>query len=234
MMQDILSGDDANKVFDLRVNGFPVTPDSNTTKFTVFDVTGAPVAGLTNVSATLIGGGTQALVNIPGVNNVLGGSSPITRFVRLQFAKDGVVYRETDNYRILPFIPLTVTPEYIRDTIMGGTGPTTYDIYAAYLEAKGRVPTLDAELTGDNAVLANRLVALFAARPSTQRIMLTMKQREKSHDEEVEFYRGIDFTKLLTALDNEIFTIITQLNGAIIEPLPAMILTTRTDPVTGE
>lgn len=233
-MYDVLSGDEISFLIPCEVDGLEVEPTAAPT-FTVYTVTGTPIPALTDVEADLVDA-TQALVIIPGTENTLSGS-PETRFVRLTFEYNGRVFKVSRNYRILPFIPLTVTPEYISLNLLGGVGttdPAAYDIYSAYLTAKRSVPTLDDHLAGEYSSEANHLVALYAARPHMSRISLSMTQREKSHDEEIERFRGIKFDELARSFDAEITALIALLNGdSDYTPFPAMVLTTPTDPVTG-
>ncbi len=232
---DVLSGDEASLVFVCEVDGEPVAPDPTPT-FTVYSITGVAIPALTDVAAQVINT-NEALCIIPGAENTLSDGQPVSRFVRLTFEKDGRVLRKQNVYRIMPFLPITVTPEWINAQLLSGVGPSdenAYDIYAAYLTAKRAVPTLDDHLVGEYATEANRLIALYAARPLMSRISLSLNQREKSHDEEVERFRGIKFDELMTSLASEIMSLISVLNGTTTaEAYPAAVLTNPTDPVTG-
>lgn len=237
-MLDILSGDEASFVFPCEVNGEAVQPTTGTAKFTVYTVLGVAIPALTNIAAAMLPGGTEALVVIEGSNNILVDSEPLTRFVRFQFESGGRVLRQQESYRILPFLPITVTPEYIRMVLLGGVGPSdksAYDIYGAYLEAKRAIPTLDDHLVGEYASEANQAIGIYAARPHAKRLMISLNQREKSHDEEVERFRGIDFAAISAGLDAELVSLLMLLNGTgSLTPYPAVELTTPTDVVTGQ
>lgn len=229
-MADILSGDEFSVVFDCGE-----APDDTPT-FTVYEVNGTPIPSLTDVNAEVINV-TEALCVIPDSENELTGTAPVSRFVRLTYEIGGRVFKKMANYRILPFLPITVTWEYINSSLLGNVGPTdpaAYDIYSAYLTAKRAVPSIDDHLVGEYAAEANRLIALYAARGPMGRIGLSLNQREKSHDEEIERFRGLKFEDLLAGLTEEIASLILFLNGGTTaEPLPAIMLTTPTDPVTG-
>lgn len=135
-MLDFLSGQDANVPVRYGDEKQPYVNVSSVT-YTVRDHTGLAIPALTNVALNPGPTDFQSIITIPAMYNTIGvGKYFERRTITVTFTYNTRVYTKTVQYRVVPFVPMLVTPESVRDFIginRNELEDDDIDIFAAYV-----------------------------------------------------------------------------------------------------
>jgi hypothetical protein len=238
---DILIGSSVTLQLRFERNGEPVIPTNGTVFYTVRGHDGSPISGLVDVPVTTGPTDTIASITIDAMHN--GATRRIEkRFVTYRYVVQGWPLERTINYRLIPFLNITVTKDQVRSAL-GGIGQVELrddeiDIVRAYLQIETSVTAdlLSAVLDlGDDAEMqANEAILWQAALNVIPAVKLRVMQKET--DGPISFQRG-DITKLLEQLEadlrSKLLASINLVSGRTISSYPLIIFALPTDVITG-
>lgn len=132
-----ISGTDLQLLFKTKINGDLVVPDAGSLRLTLRDLTGTIRSGYDQklLPDTQL---NSVKVTIPASESFLvAGSNYETRFARLDFTSQGKANSVTITYRLIRFVPYTVTPDSVRETLgvsVGELDDSAIDLYKTYLK----------------------------------------------------------------------------------------------------
>lgn len=224
-------------VFPLRflVEGDFVIPSA--AWVTVRDTVGQVLTGFDNLAVGI--GSTSSTVEIPSVHNVLPpGALFATRYVSLTFNHEGQQYRDTQHYRIIPFLPLTVGPEDVRREL--GLDPSELpdreiDLYEAYFRLSAdRNMLLALRDTGDRALMANRAIAIKAALDILESLTFRAAVQMKAEEHTMQRMREFDIPSIRIRLGQRLGACLDVVDGIRSPATRNFRLVTPRDALTGE
>jgi len=219
----------------------PLVPDAGTTTYTVYDHSGNAISGATDVAVTTDDTTTSVPVTIDAADNsIASGKIFEKRTIVLTIEKNGQVHTFRKNYRLVPLLKHSETPDSVR-SFLGVANhelpDEDIDLFQAYITVKELFdnPTIDAVLeSGDHKEMAaNEAIRMQAVLD----VIPSLKQRiaQNESDGTFEFARPKleNFNQLeKTARDR--YSRAIQLATESTPTNTTMVLTTReTDPITG-
>lgn len=220
-----ISGTDLQLLFKTKINGEFVVPDSGSLKLTLRDTTATIRPGFDQklLPDTAI---NVVKVTIPASENTLvPGSNYETRFARLEFTSQGKASMVEIIYRIIRFIPYTVTPDSVRETLgvsIGELDDSAVDLYKTYLKLSSNSAFAAAIVSNDlKTIYANdvlRLTEALELAPSLRARILKGEEKDNS---------------LYTRFNFDFNELIAQLRSALLEAQQAWLNASGDVPVIG-
>lgn len=157
------------------------------------------------------------------------------RFVTVKFTISGTPHRIDLSYRLVSFLPLTVTPADVR-TYLGldqeELPDEMVDVLGAYLTCKARVPQLETFLVED-PLPAHDLVRAMAALQVADTLPVRVMQSQRSDSNQMTRFR-VDFGVLRKRAEDDIDRLVAHLTEAEQFAFEFVRLGTVIDAVTGE
>ncbi len=180
------------------------------------------------------------LLTIPGAMNALvNGGQFEARFLTVEYTVNGVPGKIEIRYRVTPFLPITATPDQVRDLIGVSTTElpdSSIDLYKAYFWLLAINPlTVPAALISpklanlhlNTAIVLRAALDTFSSLP--QRIMFLEKANDASYQR-----MDLDFDRLkstiTTQLDGEMEMMVNSLNDVIYTP-PTIVVIGLVSPI---
>lgn len=202
-----ISGTDLQLLFKIKLAGEFAVPDAGSLRLTLRDT-----------SATIRPGYDQKLlpdtaintlkVTIPASENTLvPGSAYETRFARLDFTSQGKAGAVETIYRIIPFIPYTVTPQSVRETLgvsIGELDDDAVDLYKTYLKLSVNSAFASSIVSNDlKTIYANDILRIQEALQLAPSLRVRiLKGEEKDNSLYTRF--NFDFNELIAELRNSL------------------------------
>ena len=231
------AGEDVNFPIEFIVSGEFVIPDSGVA--TVRDMGGTPITGLIDIPLAV--DSTSTTLTIPGVENTVGvGSTFEVRYVTVRFAVGNKTYYRNFSYRVVPFIPLTTTPEDVRREL--GLDSTELpdkdiDVLAAYIQLRVEYgQTIEDALTeGTEKTLAvNKAVGVQAALELINSLVFRAAVKIKAEDSAIERMSDFDVNEIRIRLGQRLSKLLGIIQGEAEEGTSIFVLSSPTDAITGE
>lgn len=114
-MQDFIAGDVVKLLVSLVVGGQPSIPDQGSVKYTLRDHSGAAIEGMVEIPVETGPAAFQFTIEIPAEHNTLApGKRFERRLVHLTYTQSGVARGQRLQYRLIPFLNYSVTPNEVR------------------------------------------------------------------------------------------------------------------------
>lgn len=208
----------------------------STASATIRDVQGAVVLQPTALDVST----TSAILQIPAdVTSIPPGTQHRTLFVNIRFVANGQLHERRHHLYLVPFIPLTVTEETVRQVLglpVTDLSDREIRIYPAYFRLLADAPAIEAALaSGMNAALrANRAIAIEAALELVPSLALRVAQKMKSEDQEFSRFNNIDWNALTMSLEGELADLLDHINNvAEVPTVSHFSWANPTDPITG-
>jgi hypothetical protein len=222
--------------------GEPFVPDPNTVKYTVYDHSGAPIAGLIDVPVATTSLTYQISFTIPAVNNSIGvGKNFERRTVVVMYQRGGADTRDVQSYRIIVMGLYSVEPKDVRSFIgiqEKELNDDEIDIYAAYMYVKqefGDTIAIDTALTsGTTQELAvNELIKLRAVIDLIPSLRQRIAQEESNGVTSYKRLNIKDFNEFEAAVLGRYSAVMTEVLDLTGVDVTLVLTTTDADPITG-
>lgn len=206
-MQEFLSDTVVTVTFRYGNSQQPDIPDVGSVSYTVYGHSGLPITGLIDVPVTTNNTTFESQITIPASFNSIDLLKQFERrTIRINYEKNNVPYSVVVQYRLLPVVLYTATPEAVRSFI--GINPNELpdrdvDMYAAYLMtvADAGQLELDEALTSGtiNELYANEAITMQAVLALIPSLQARVAQSEKNGPMGFDRPKIVDFAALQAA-----------------------------------
>jgi len=221
------------------IDGEYVTPDNFQATYTIYNNSGAAIAGFTNVVVGV--SGSRVSLNIPAyLNTIAGGLDFEKRTALVQYIYEGQNHKVTKNYMITDFYPLSVTAENVISYMglkEGEIYPEDLEITPALFDIKKIIGDTNFNaymISGDyNNILLNDAIKYQTAHRAMANVEL--KALQKAGSESVSFarFQMIDFKKISERVISDLNSAISQLSGSGSAAFEVLSLSSPLDILTG-
>lgn len=221
------------------INGEYVEPDNFQATYTIYNNSGAPIAGYVNITSGV--SGSYLSVNIPAnVNTIANGLDFERRTVLMQFNHNGQNHKVIKNYMITEFYPLSVTAE----NVISYMGIKEGEIYPADLEITQAIfdikKIMGSEIfntfmvSGDhNNILLNDAIKYQTAHRAMANIELKILQKAGSESVSFARFQQIDFKAIAARVHSDLASAISQISGGSGAAFDTITLSNPLDIFTG-
>lgn len=240
-MLDFLTGREARINVKYLDGTNPVIPTVGTATYTVYDSTGTVITGYNALSIATDVTTWQSTIVIPsGVNTIPSPQQFERRIVIVTFQSNGSSYQTRIDYRVIPFVPYTVTAENVRSFVgleKKELPDSDVDLFVAYLRAKKDIgANLDIALENGtlSEVRANEAIAMQAVFELIPSLQQRVAQREENGLIGFDRIKIKDFSAIISAAYTKYYDIVDELLGITVGATYTLITVTQdADPVTG-
>lgn len=229
------AGVDVTVPVDFIVNGEFVIPESATATLRLND--GSVDATISNVS--LDTSTTSTSVTIPEVSNTLASGVDFEhRYLLVTFVLNAQTYTQTIHYDLIPFVPMTGTPDKVRAILgldLSELPDTDIDLFRAYLDIKARTDVdISTALTstGRDSLTANEIINIQAALNVVPSLQLRVAASMQSEDSVFRRFSSMDFNAIENKLVGRQMSLLSELITTTEVAFSIFGVSTPTDPVT--
>lgn len=236
-----IAGEACSIPVEFILDGEYVTPDVNSVHYTIYGNDGiTPITGYQLVVVPTTSETTHVSIKIPQDVNITTGDIE-ARYLEVTFTNSGRPHRLRIVYRLVPRLPITVSPEDVRQYI--GLSPvelpdTAVDLVQAYFALRRRMNddgrfTAAFVATDDRAYLINQALVYIETLRLIPSLQLRVMESGTVDSQTVTRLKNIDFEALRQTTLSLLGTTI-ELTGEAIFVDPLFIaLSTPIDPITG-
>lgn len=238
---DYLSGTAALVNIEFIQDGEAFVPDVGSVEYTVIDHSGAAIVGLQNIPVATTVDTWKVGILIGALYNSVDPSKKFERrTIVVTYTVDGVYGRTSKQYRIIPFLNHSVTPNDVRAFIgvqEKELPDSDIDLLRAYLYVEEAISPTDI-----GPVLASGTVQELAAnRAITAQAVIDVlpSLRQRIAQEETNGITGFkrltikDFAEVEMAALNALNDAILEVLNPVVEDMTLILTTTDADPITG-
>lgn len=195
--------------------------------------------GTVLVSGALPAASTSEAVVLLASDNGIGTDPTQNRYLTVTFLSGGRTYQVHKNYSLIPFIPMTGTPEQVRGVIGLDTSElpdAEVNLVSSYLELVyryGSEITAALTTTGARNLSVNKLIVLNAALAISSSIELRTKITVRSEDSMAARSARVDFDAVIGRIQTTMAPLVDSALGS--SPVTPTIfgLSEPTDAITG-
>lgn len=204
-MLNVLANTNATLRVAFMFQGDYEIPDLGSVTYTLYDTTGTPVVGFINVAIVTLATSTSYQLQLAAAQNALGvGNLFETRTVVVSYTVNGDGRTLRYSYRIIPFIPMTVTEDDARKLLgvaQNELPDENIDLVEAYFKCCDDTTqaALNAALISSTTLSfhANEMIAAKALLKSIPMMQMRVMAQEHSGTDVMQRYPTFDFDRML-------------------------------------